>query len=308
VKDIAGAGFGIGDGQDYWQAIQIGEEYRVRRGRFTMVIARLKDGVTVEQSQADMKSIAAALATEYPFNVGWTVNVVPMMEQVVGSSRAVLAMVAGAIALVLLIACANVASLTIARALGRRGELTLRTALGATQGRLVRQLTVEGVVLAVLGGALGVLLGYLTIGALRSSAIQQIPRLQDLHLDTRVLVLALLVTTGAGLLCGLLPGLGLRGGSAARTSWARPGAPPPREAAIGFALVLSCSRSRCRSCCSRHRPMIRSLARLLRVDPGFEPRQVLMAEVGPPGSGVQPGACKRILRRAGRARASNSWC
>jgi ABC-type antimicrobial peptide transport system permease subunit len=163
--NVPGGGFGIGDGQDYWQAVQFTEASRTRRGRYTLVIARLKDGVTVEQSQADMKTIAAALATEFPFNVGWSVNVVPMMEQVVGSSRAVLSMVAGAIALVLLIACANVASLTIARALGRRGELTLRTALGATQGRLVRQLTVEGVVLAVLGGALGVLLGYLTISA-----------------------------------------------------------------------------------------------------------------------------------------------
>jgi predicted permease len=282
--NVPGGGFGIGDGQDYWQAVQFTEASRTRRGRYTLVIARLKDGVTVEQSQADMKTIAAGLATEYPFNVGWSVNVVPMMEQVVGSSRAVLAMVAGAIALVLLIACANVASLTIARALGRRGELTLRTALGATQGRLVRQLTVEGVVLAVMGGALGVLLGYLTIGALRSSAIQQIPRLQDLHLDTRVLVLALLVTTGAGLLCGLLPGVGMRGrltgqdlmGQAGRTTTSRGG---NRLRAglvvlqVAMSLLLLAGTGL----------LIRSLARLLSVDPGFESRQVMMAEVSLPG-------------------------
>ncbi|HKP30208.1 MAG TPA: ABC transporter permease, partial [Gemmatimonadales bacterium] len=283
ASNVAGAGFGIGDGQDYWQAVQFTEASRVRRGRYTMVIARLKDGVTVEQAQADMKTIAAGLATEYPFNVGWSVNVVPMMEQVVGSSRAVLAMVAGAIALVLLIACANVASLTIARALGRRGELTLRTALGATQGRLVRQLTVEGVVLALMGGALGVLLGYLTIGALRSSAIQQIPRLQDLNLDSRVLALALLVTTGAGLLCGLLPGIGMRGklsgqdlmGQAGRTTTSRGG---NRLRAglvvlqVAMSLLLLAGTGL----------MIRSLSRLLSVDVGFEPRQVMMAEVSLP--------------------------
>jgi len=196
----------------------------------------------------------------------------------------VLAMVAGAIALVLLIACANVASLTIARALGRRGELTLRTALGATQGRLVRQLTVEGVVLAVMGGGLGVLLGYLTIGTLRASAIQQIPRLQDLHLDARVLALALLVTTGAGLLCGLLPGIGMRGkltgqdlmGQAGRSTTSRGG---NRLRAglvvvqVAMSLLLLAGTGL----------MIRSLARLLSVDPGFESRQVLMAEVSLPG-------------------------
>jgi putative ABC transport system permease protein len=284
ATSVVGGGFGIGDGQDYWQAVQFTEASRTRRGRYAMVVARLKEGVTVEQAQADMKTIASGLATEFPFNVGWSVNVVPMMEQVVGSSRTVLTMVTGAIALVLLIACANVASLTIARALGRRGELTLRTALGATQGRLVRQLTVEGVVLAGMGGLLGIALGYLTVGALRSSAIQQIPRLQDLTLDARVLGLALLVTTAAGLLCGLLPGIGMRGkltgqdlmGQAGRSTTSRGG---NRLRAglvvlqVAMSLLLLAGTGL----------LIRSLSRLLSVDPGFESRQVLMAEVSLPG-------------------------
>ena len=285
VSSMASGGFGIGDGQDYWQGVQLPEEARARRGRWTMVIARLKDGVTVEQAQSDMKTVSANLAREFPdFNTGWSSNVVPLMEQVVGSSRTVLSLVTGAIVLVLLIACANVASLTIARALSRRGELTLRTALGATQGRLVRQLTVEGVVLAAMGGALGIALGYLTVGALRSSAIQQIPRLSDLHLDARVLVLALLVTTGAGLLCGLLPGLGMRGkltgqdlmGQAGRSTTSRGG---NRLRAglvvlqVAMSLLLLAGTGL----------LIRSLSRLLSVDPGFEPRQVLMGEVSLPG-------------------------
>jgi len=193
--------------------------------------------------------------------------------------------VTGAIALVLLIACANVASLTIARALGRRGELTLRTALGATQGRLVRQLSVEGIVLAALGGALGVALGYLTVGALRNSAIQQIPRLQDLHLDARVLALALLVTTSAGLLCGLLPGFGLlRGrltgqdlmGQAGRSTTSR-GGNRLRAGLVVFQVAMSLLLL------AGTGLMVRSLARLLSVDPGFEPRHVLMAEISLPG-------------------------
>jgi predicted permease len=285
VSNLTGSGYGIGDGQDYWEIVQLSEAARTRRGRYTMVIARLRDGVTVEQAQADLKTVAAWLATEYPaFNTGWTTNVVPLMEQVVGSSRSVLALVAAAIALVLLIACANVASLTVARALGRRGELTLRTALGATQGRLVRQLTVEGLVLAALGGTLGLGLGYLTVTALRSAAISQIPRLQDIGLDGRVLVLALVVTTGAGLLCGLLPGLGLRGrlagqdlmGQAGRTTTSRGG---NRLRAglvvlqVAMSLLLLAGTGL----------MIRSLVRVLQVDPGFEARQVLMAEVSLPG-------------------------
>ena len=285
VNALASGGFGIGDGQDYWQAVQFPESARVRRGRWTMVIARLKDGVTVEQAQSDMKTVSAGLATEFPgFNTGWSSNVVPLMEQVVGSSRTVLTLVTGAIALVLLIACANVASLTIARALGRRGELTLRTALGATQGRLIRQLTVEGVVLAAMGGLLGVVLGYLTVGALRESAIHQIPRLQDLQLDARVLGLALLVTTGAGLLCGLLPGLGMRGrltgqdlmGQAGRSTTSRGG----NQLRAGL-VVLQVAMSLL--LLAGTGLLIRSLSRLLSVDPGFESRQVLMAEVSLPG-------------------------
>jgi putative ABC transport system permease protein len=285
VNALASGGSGIGDGQDYWQAVQFPESARVRRGRWTMVIARLKDGVTPEQAQADMKTVAAGLATEFPdFNTGWSANVVPLMEQVVGSSRGVLALVTGAIALVLLIACANVASLTVARVLGRRGELTLRTALGATQGRLVRQLTVEGVVLALLGGTVGIGLGYLGVAALRSSAIDTIPRLSELHLDARVLGLALLVTTGAGLLCGLLPGLGMRGrmsgqdliGQAGRTTTSRGGNRLRAGLVIlqvAMSLLLLAGTGL----------LIRSLGRLLSVDPGFEARQVLMAEVSLPG-------------------------
>lgn len=284
LVNLAGSGFGLGSGEDYWEVVQIPETARTRRGRYTMVLGRLRDGVTAEQAQADLKNIAAGLVTEYPaFNTGWSTNVVPLMEQVVGSSRPVLAMLAGAIALVLLIACANVASLTVARALGRRGELTLRTALGATRGRLVRQLTIEGVVLAVLGGALGVGLGYLAVAALRDAAISQIPRVESIRLDERVLALALLVTTGAGLLCGLLPGLGLRGrltgqglmGQAGRSTTSRGG---HRLRAglvvlqVAMSLLLLAGTGL----------LIRSLLRLLQVDPGFDARQVLMAEVSLP--------------------------
>lgn len=284
VSALTGAGYGIGYGEDFWQAAQFPESARVRRARWTMVIARLKDGVTVEQAQADLRTVAAGLATEFPAsNTGWSVNVVPLMEQVVGASRKVLALVAGAIGLVLLIACANVASLTVARAVGRRGELTLRTALGATQGRLARQLIVEGLVLALLGGTLGVGLGALTVSTLRSASIVQIPRLQDIGLDGRVLALAILVTAGAGLVCGLLPAIGLRGrlsgqdlmGQAGRATTSRGG---HRLRAglvvlqVAMSLLLLAGTGL----------LVRSLVRVLQVDPGFDSRGVLMGEVSLP--------------------------
>ncbi|HET9512885.1 MAG TPA: ABC transporter permease [Gemmatimonadales bacterium] len=269
------------DGEEYWAASEITEAMRVRRGRFTFVIGRLRDGVTLAQAQADLDAIAKNLETEYPgFNTGWGVNVVPLMEQVVGSARPVLAMVTGAIGLVLLIACANVASLTLARALGRQGELTLRTALGATRGRVVRQLMVEGLVLAAAGGLLGIGLGYLAVGALKQGGVTQIPRLAEVEVDLRVLAVSLAVTTLAGLLCGLVPALGLGGkatpqnlmGQAGRFTASR-GSGRLRAGLVVVQVALSLLLL------AGTGLMIRSLVRLLRVDPGFVPAQVATAGV-----------------------------
>ena len=274
----------LGD-EDYWSPLRIPDSARTQFGRFAQVIGRLRDGVTLEQADADLRAIAASLETEYPqTNAGWTVQLELLMDKVTGGARQVLLLVAAAIGLVLLIACANVASLSVARVIGRQGELSLRTALGATRGRILRQLTVEGMVLGLTGGALGVLLGYLAVNALVAANLREIPRLQEVRLDPAVLGFALLITIVSGLVCGMLPALtagraspgSALAGAAGRTTLSRGGGRVRAglvvlQVALSLLLVTGTAL------------MVRSIVRLLGVDPGIDHRQVVFAGVGVPG-------------------------
>ena len=274
----------LGD-EEYWRPIRIPDSARTQLGRFAQVIGRLKDGVTLEQADADLRAIAATLETEYPqTNAGWTIQTELLMEKVTGGARQVLLLVAGAIGLVLLIACANVASLSVARVIGRQGELSLRTALGATRGRILRQLTVEGMVLGVTGGLLGVLLGYFAVNALVAANLREIPRLQEVRLDLTVLGFALLVIVISGLVCGVLPALtagraspgSALAGVAGRTTLSRGGGRMRAglvvlQVALSLLLVTGTAL------------MVRSIVRLLGVDPGIDHEQVVFAGLGLPG-------------------------
>src|SRR5207249_317518 len=155
--------------EQYWEPMRLDWSNRAFTGRYAMALGRLKDGVTVERAQTEMSRIARQLESDHPdFDTGWGATVVPLMEQVVGGSRRTILIVLGAVSLVLLIACANVANLMLARAASRERELAVRAALGAPRWRLVRQALVESVMLALAGGAAGVLLagwGVLLVGA-----------------------------------------------------------------------------------------------------------------------------------------------
>src|SRR5688572_16587095 len=168
------------------------EERAVRENHNAQVIARLKPGVTVEQAKAEMAEISRRLEQAYPKdNAGWGATVVPLHEVVVGDVRMPLVVLLAAVALVLLIACANVGNLLFARALTRRKEIAIRSALGAGRGRVFQQLLVEAMVLAVIGGATGLVLARATLQASATLLADQLPRIEEVTVDGRVLLFVL---------------------------------------------------------------------------------------------------------------------
>lgn len=185
-----------------------GWEPTSRTSAFYTVFGRLKDGLTVEQAQADLGRVAAQLAAEYPETNGHIgVRLVPLREQIVGSARRALLLLLGAVGLVLLVATANTVSLQLARALDRGREFSVRTALGAGRGRMIRQLVTENLVLAVLGSALGFALAVGGLALIRGLAPPELPRADQLGANRFVLLVSLLAGTLTAVLAGIVPAL-----------------------------------------------------------------------------------------------------
>ena len=180
-----------------------------RSRQFLRAVARLRDGVSVNQARAAMTSITAQLIREFPkdYVQGDRAVIQPLREAWYGKVQSALWLLLAATGFVLLIACANVANLLLARAAQKNREVALRSALGATRSRIVRQLLTESTLLSVIGGAAGVLLAMWGTSLLAKWAPQQIPRLHDLHVDSGVLLFALAVSTSTGLLMGIVPAL-----------------------------------------------------------------------------------------------------
>lgn len=169
-------------------------------------VGRLKSGVSIAQARADLQVVAHNLATRYPeSNAGRGVKLVPLRENLVGEYRAMLLLLLSAVALVLLITCANVATLLLARATARRKEIALRVALGATRGRIVAQLLTESVVLSLLGGVVGLLMAFWSKNAIVALTPRDVPAFQDIALDGGVLAFAVVITFIAGLAFGAIP-------------------------------------------------------------------------------------------------------
>jgi len=186
------------------------------RGRSIIPIGRLKPGVTIEQAQAEMEGVFAQVRSEQPdFDTGWSINLVPLREQLVGDVRLTVLVLFGAVGAVLLIACGNIGSLMLTRAAGRRREFAIRSALGARSGRLLAQLTCESLMLSIAGGALGVLIAIWLLRGLSALAGSRlpIPLMSQVTIDPIVLAFAAVMTVLTTIVCGLAPALGATSGS-----------------------------------------------------------------------------------------------
>ena len=255
---------------------------RARNAQFLGVIARMKPGVTTAQLEAELAGIATRLSTEYPENPGWTdVNLLSLRESILGEVRQPLIVLMVAVGMLLLVACVNIASLLLARATGRRQELAVRAALGAGRWRIARQLVTESLTLALIGGALGVALGFLAVRALTAMGASELPRSNDIGIDGVVLGFTLLISIVSGLLFGIMPALrassdlerslraGARGNIGGGGQKLR-GALVVAEVALAMILVIGASLA------------TKSFSRLLAIDPGFEPTNALVVTMSVP--------------------------
>jgi putative ABC transport system permease protein len=265
---------------DIWVPVAYTDAERaVRDNHNDQVIARLKPGVTLAQAQSEMNAISIRLEREFPqTNAGWGATVIPLQELIVQDIRRTLVMLLAAVALVLLIAGANVGNLLLARALGRRKEIAVRSALGAGQGRVFQHLLVETLVLALAGGAAGMLLARASLTAGATLLASQLPRADEITVDARVLLFVLSVSIVTGVLAGTLPAL--RAGRTDLNGALKEGGRD--DSAVGVRtrqLLIICEVALSLVLLMGAGVMLRSLIALRHVDAGFDPHNVLTMRV-----------------------------
>jgi putative ABC transport system permease protein len=208
IVGVMPAGFNYPEDSEAWTAFSLNEPNQPRDNRFISVVTRLKPGVSMTQAQAELDTINQRLAQNYAeTNNGWTVRLLELRESLVGDLRTSLLILLGAVAFVLLIACANVANLMLARAVYRQKEIAVRTALGASRLRIVRQLLTESMLLSVVSGVIGFTLSLGLVRLLIAINPPNSPRVEEIGIDWRVFSVTLAVAVLAGLLFGLFPAL-----------------------------------------------------------------------------------------------------
>jgi predicted permease len=284
-----------GGHRDIWGPKAI-EEYepRIRTSGYWAVVGRLKADATLEGSQAELDTISQQLAQEYPASnrkIGG--RIIPLRDHLVGNVRLAVALLAGGVAMVLLIACVNVANLLLARGSSREREVAIRVALGARRARIVQQLLTESMVMAVIGAIVGVVLAQWTLSALARLGPQSVPWIETLHLDWRALLFAGAISVAVAVLSGMLPAWRVaRVGLANAGRQTTTGDPAQHRLRAGLvvvevalALVLISGAGL----------LLRSFVSLMSVDPGFQRDQVLVAQVFAWDSNPTPADLRRFF-------------
>jgi len=269
---------------DMWLPMRVGDNWTSGRGNNNFImVGRLAQGVSVEKAQGQMDVLAAQLETEYPEDKdGWGIQLESMRSQFFGDTLPQLIMLSSAVGLFLVIACANLSSLVLARVTSRRSEIAVRAALGASRGAIVRQLLAESSLIAAAGAGAGLLIAWFGVEAIRVLGPANLPRLGDVGIDTRALAFTATVAVATGLLFGLLPALrGTRGGVAQslREGGTRSDAAASLRARhalvvaqIAMSLTLLVGSGL----------LVRSFLHLADVDPGFDPDGVITLDLQPP--------------------------
>jgi predicted permease len=298
VVGVLPKSFSLGGKQDLWTPLGLNRAKPQNRGsHYLHVVARLKPGVDTAQAYVALARFADYLRTTYPGNYGhgdskdFSMFMVPVKEQLVAKLRPALLVLLGAVAFVLLIACANVANLLLAHASSREKELAIRSALGAGRARLIRQLLTESLILALAGGVLGLVLAYWGVGALRALVPANTPRMDEVHLDPLVLAFTFGISLFTGLFFGLAPAWHIartdlretlneagRGTSATGGTRRLRAVLVVSELALAVLLLVGAGL------------LIRSFSHLLDVSPGFQTQHLLTLELSLPEKVYPDGA------------------
>jgi putative ABC transport system permease protein len=294
------AGLGVIQDPEIWTLdILTPAQQLSRAGKSFALVGRLRDGLTLAAAEGDMSAIAADIAERYPeSNGGWTVRMMPLREQLVGGFRSALVILLVAVGFVLLIACANVANLMLVRAAGRQREMCVRLALGAARRRLVKLLLLESLVIALAAGAVGLVVAWGGLIALRAFSPSSLAPLAGADLDWRVLGFTLVVSTATGLLFGIVPAFqasrsdindglrdGGRGTAGSRRAHRVRNTLVVVEVALAMVLLVGAML------------LLQTFVRLLHVDPGFRPDGVLAMEVTLPRSSYPDERAAQFFER-----------